>query len=126
MASVIEPAQELIRRPSRAGTDDYGPVLGVLKDWLTGRAVPHRRWLLGRGSSDSKLAAAMFCHIAADLLSWAAELHSGLAVLLDVDEHTGGFGGARAYLADEVAVRPAGVIERPAQSFLADQATLDA
>lgn len=43
MASVTELAQELIRRPSRAGIDDYGPVLGVLEDWLTDRAVPHRR-----------------------------------------------------------------------------------
>ncbi|MFI5887315.1 M20 family metallopeptidase [Streptomyces sp. NPDC051554] len=34
----------------------------------------------------------------------------GLAVLLDVDEHTGGFGGARAYLADPGAARPAGVM----------------
>ncbi|MFF3327766.1 M20 family metallopeptidase [Streptomyces sp. NPDC002889] len=163
MASVTELAQELIRRPSRAGIDDYGPVLGVLEDWLTDRAVPHRRlyddagelvgllveipggrpgqwwaldacvdtapygdetawsfppdsgevrqgWLLGRGSADSKLAAAMFCHIAADLLPRAAELRGGLAVLLDVDEHTGGFGGARAYLADEAAARPAGVM----------------
>ncbi|MEW2296971.1 M20/M25/M40 family metallo-hydrolase [Streptomyces sp. NPDC006743] len=67
-------------------------------------------WLLGRGSADSKLAAAMFCHIAADLLPRAAELRGGLAVLLDVDEHTGGFGGARAYLADPEAVRPAGVM----------------
>ncbi|MGW1374408.1 M20 family metallopeptidase [Streptomyces sp. NPDC002446] len=163
MASVTELAQELIRRPSRGGIDDYGPVLGVLEDWLTDRAVPHRRlnddagelvgllveipggrpgrwwaldacvdtapygdetawsfppdsgevrqgWLLGRGSADSKLAAAMFCHIAADLLPRAADLHGGLAVLLDVDEHTGGFGGARAYLADKAAARPAGVM----------------
>nr|WP_240467895.1 M20/M25/M40 family metallo-hydrolase [Streptomyces albus] len=67
-------------------------------------------WLLGRGSADSKLAAAMFCHIAADLAPRAADLHGGLAVLLDVDEHTGGFGGARAYLTDEAAARPAGVM----------------
>ncbi|MFI1161993.1 M20 family metallopeptidase [Streptomyces sioyaensis] len=163
MASVTELAQELILRPSRGGIDDYGPVLGVVEDWLTGRAVPHRRlnddagelvgllveipggqpgqwwaldacvdtapygdetawsfppdsgevrqgWLLGRGSADSKLAAAMFCHIAAELLPRAADLHGGLAVLLDVDEHTGGFGGARAYLADEAAAQPAGVM----------------
>ncbi|MEU2670393.1 M20/M25/M40 family metallo-hydrolase [Streptomyces sp. NPDC007164] len=162
-ASVVELAQELVRRPSRAGIDDYGPVLGVLEDWLTARCVPNRRllddaghlvgllaeipggrpgpwwsldacvdtapygdrsawsfppasgdvvddWLLGRGSADSKLAAAMFCHIAADLMPRAADLHGGLAVLLDVDEHTGGFGGARAYLADEAAARPAGVM----------------
>ncbi|MFE1879445.1 M20 family metallopeptidase [Streptomyces diastatochromogenes] len=162
-ASVVELAQELIRRPSRAGIDDYGPVLGVLEDWLSARSLPHRRlnddageplgllveipggrpgpwwtldacvdtapygdeaawsfapaggdvadgWLLGRGAADSKLAAAMFCHIAADLAPRAQTLHGGLAVLLDVDEHTGGFGGARAYLADEAAARPAGVM----------------
>ena len=74
-------------------------------------------WLRGRGAADSKLAAAMFCHIAADLAPRAADfapraadLHGGLAVLLDVDEHTGGFGGARAYLADRTAARPAGVM----------------
>ncbi|MBT2386581.1 M20 family metallopeptidase [Streptomyces sp. ISL-11] len=162
-ASVVELAQELIRRPSRAGIDDYGPVLTVLEKWLSARTLPHRRlhddtgelvgllveitggrpgswwtldacvdtapygdetawsfppacgdlvdgWLLGRGSADSKLAAAVFCHIAADLHARAADLHGGLAVLLDVDEHTGGFGGARAYLADEAAARPAGVM----------------
>ncbi|SDO93189.1 M20 family metallopeptidase [Actinacidiphila guanduensis] len=162
-ASVVELAQELIRRPSRGGIDDYGPVLTVLEDWLAARGLPHRRlhdgedalvgllveipgghpgpwwtldacvdtapygdetawsfppasgdvvdgWLLGRGAADSKLAAAMFCHIAADVLPRAADLHGGLAVLLDVDEHTGGFGGARAYLADPAADRPAGVM----------------
>ncbi|MEV6406173.1 M20 family metallopeptidase [Streptomyces bobili] len=163
MASVVELARELIRRPSRGGIDDYGPVLGVLEDWLAASGLPHRRlhdgagelvgllveipggrpgswwtldacvdtapygdetawsfppasgdvadgWLLGRGAADSKLAAAMFCHIAADLAPRAETLHGGLAVLLDVDEHTGGFGGACAYLADPHAARPAGVM----------------
>ncbi|MFE0776873.1 M20 family metallopeptidase [Streptomyces sp. NPDC058861] len=163
MRSVVELAQELVRRPSRGGIDGYGPVLDVLEGWLTGRELPHRRlhgadgalvgllveiaggrpgpwwtldacvdtasygdtarwsfppdcgevrdgWLLGRGAADSKLAAAMFCHIAAGLAPRAQEFAGGLAVLLDVDEHTGGFGGARAYLTDPVAVRPAGVV----------------
>ncbi|MFI2740736.1 M20 family metallopeptidase [Streptomyces sp. NPDC018711] len=163
MRSVVELAQELIRRPSRGGVDDYGPVLGVLEGWLTVAGLPHRRlhdaggvlvgllvevagsgpgpwwtldacvdtapygdttrwsfhpasgqerdgWLLGRGAADSKLAAAMFCHIAAGLAPHAHEFAGGLAVLLDVDEHTGNFGGARAYLADPRAARPAGVI----------------
>ncbi|GAA2931194.1 succinyl-diaminopimelate desuccinylase [Streptomyces violaceus] len=162
-ASVIELAQELIRRPSRGGIDDYTPVLTVLEDWLTDHSLPHRRlhdeagqlvgllveiaggrpgpwWTLdacvdtasfgdeeawtfpptagdivdgflrGRGAADSKLAASAFCHIAADLLPHAAQLRGGLTVLLDVDEHTGGFGGARAYLADPEAVIPAGVM----------------
>ncbi|MDF2264908.1 M20/M25/M40 family metallo-hydrolase [Streptomyces coacervatus] len=160
---VIELAQALIRRPSRAGIDDYGPVLAALEDWLGARDLPYRRlyddeglpvallvevaggrpgpwwaldacvdtapygdegawsfppdcgdvvdgWLRGRGAADSKLAAAMFCRIAAQLHARAGDLRGGLAVLLDVDEHTGGFGGARAYLADTAAVRPAGVM----------------
>lgn len=67
-------------------------------------------WLRGRGAADSKLAAALFCHIAAELQLGAARLTGGLAVLLDVDEHTGGFGGALSYLADERARRPEGVM----------------
>ncbi|MFE5916404.1 M20 family metallopeptidase [Streptomyces sp. NPDC056468] len=162
-ADVIDLAQRLIRRPSRAGIDDYGPVLGVLENWLAARELPYRRlhgdtgsavgllievaggrpgpwwaldacvdtapfgdeaawsfapdsgevvdgWLRGRGAADSKLAAAMFCGLAAELRGRADALHGGLAVLLDVDEHTGGFGGARAYLADSEAARPAGVM----------------
>ncbi|WP_367325233.1 M20 family metallopeptidase [Streptomyces sp. HUAS ZL42] len=162
-AEVIELAQELVRRPSRGGIDDYGPVLAVLENWLAARGLPHRRlqdaegavvgllveiaggrpgpwWALdacvdtapygdetawsfppdcgdvadgrlrGRGAADSKLAAALFCHIAAELHGRADALRGGLAVLLDVDEHTGGFGGARAYLADPAAARPAGVM----------------
>ncbi|MFH9561184.1 M20 family metallopeptidase [Streptomyces globisporus] len=162
-ASVVGLAQELIRRPSRGGLDDYGPVLGVLEDWLSARSLPHRRlrdgagdlvgllveivggrpgpwWTLdacvdtapfgdeeawsfpptagdvvggflrGRGAADSKLAASVFCHIAEDLLPHASALRGGLAVLLDVDEHTGNFGGARAYLDDTEAVTPAGVM----------------
>lgn len=160
-AEIVELAQQLIRRPSRGGIDDYAPVLGVLENWLTARDLPQRRlyddqgalvgllvevsggrpgpwwaldacvdtapfgdegawsfppdcgdvvdgWLRGRGAADSKLAAAMFCVIAAELHGRA--FTGGLAVLLDVDEHTGGFGGARAYLADTEAVRPAGVM----------------
>nr|WP_107909966.1 M20/M25/M40 family metallo-hydrolase [Streptomyces chartreusis] len=162
-ADTIALAQRLVRCPSRAGIDDYGPVLGVLEDWLAGRELPYRRlhgedgvvvgllievagglpgpwwaldacvdtapygdesawtfppdcgdvvdgWLRGRGAADSKLAAAMFCAVAAELHERAADLCGGLAVLLDVDEHTGGFGGARAYLADPEAARPAGVM----------------
>ncbi|MFJ9521858.1 M20 family metallopeptidase [Kitasatospora sp. NPDC101801] len=67
-------------------------------------------WLLGRGSADSKLAAATFVHIAADVHARAHELSGGLAVLLDVDEHTGHFGGALAYLADPDIPRPEGVM----------------
>jgi succinyl-diaminopimelate desuccinylase len=40
----------------------------------------------------------MFCHIAASVSIQAADLVGNLAVLLDVDEHTGRFGGAVALM----------------------------
>ncbi|GAA2694040.1 M20 family metallopeptidase [Streptomyces lunalinharesii] len=67
-------------------------------------------WLRGRGAADSKLAAAMFLHIAEDLHRDVARLTGGVSVLLDVDEHTGAFGGARAYLTDTDTQRPSGVM----------------
>ncbi|MEJ8667946.1 hypothetical protein WKI71_03380 [Streptomyces sp. MS1.AVA.1] len=129
-ADVIDLAQRLIRCPSRAGIDGYGPVLGVLEDWLAGRGLPYRRlhgdsgdtvgllvevaggrpgpwwaldacvdtapygdeaawsfapdsgevvdgWLRGRGAADSKLAAAMFCGIAAELHGRAGACTAG-------------------------------------------------
>ncbi|WP_245193139.1 M20 family metallopeptidase [Amycolatopsis alba] len=54
-------------------------------------------WLYGRGSADSKSGAAIFCHIAARLASDADRLHGCLVLLVDVDEHTGGFGGAKRF-----------------------------
>ncbi|MFO1079879.1 MAG: M20/M25/M40 family metallo-hydrolase [Reyranellaceae bacterium] len=62
--------------------------------------------LRGRGAADSKAGVAILAHVARDL---AAEgLPRGtLHVLFDADEHTGRFGGARAYLA-AVARRPDG------------------
>ena len=58
-------------------------------------------WLYGRGSSDSKAAVAIFVHIAARVLAQASDLHGTLTLLFDVDEHTGGFGGAKQYFATE-------------------------
>lgn len=57
------------------------------------------RRLLGRGAADSKAGVAILAHVARQL---AAEgLPRGtLHVLFDADEHTGRFGGARAYLAE--------------------------
>lgn len=68
-------------------------------------------WLHGRGSGDSKAAAALFAHL---LAAWAARgeqhLAGRLGVLFDLDEHSGGFGGARAFfdhpLGDEPPPRP--------------------
>ncbi|HSZ28949.1 MAG TPA: M20/M25/M40 family metallo-hydrolase, partial [Pseudonocardiaceae bacterium] len=57
-------------------------------------AIIQDGWLWGRGSADSKSGAAIFCHIAARLAAIADQLHGSLVLLFDVDEHTGGFGGA--------------------------------
>ncbi|MDG4834876.1 M20/M25/M40 family metallo-hydrolase [Solwaraspora sp. WMMD1047] len=60
-------------------------------------------WLRGRGAADSKTGAAIFCHIAQRLArpitTGPHHLVGSLALLFDVDEHSGGFGGARAFFA---------------------------
>ncbi|MEG8184181.1 M20 family metallopeptidase [Nocardia terpenica] len=67
-------------------------------------------WLRGRGAADSKSGAALFCHIAAAVASHADQLTGTLTVLLDVDEHTGVFGGARAFLTDHGTAPIGGVL----------------
>lgn len=54
-------------------------------------------WLHGRGASDSKAGAAIFAHIAARLQSMSDGFGGSVVLLFDVDEHTGEFGGAKAY-----------------------------
>ncbi len=54
-------------------------------------------WLYGRGSADSKSGAAIFCHIAARLAANTDQWRGTLVLLFDLDEHTGGFGGAKRY-----------------------------
>lgn len=65
----------------------HPPTSGVIKD----------RWMWGRGSSDSKAAVAIFCHLAARLAASTEHLHGSVVLLFDLDEHTGGFGGAKRY-----------------------------
>ena len=67
-------------------------------------------WLHGRGSSDSKVGAAIFAHVLARLKSAAGRWAGSVALLLDVDEHTGAFGGARAFFGDPGASRVDGVM----------------
>ena len=62
-------------------------------------------WLHGRGSSDSKAGAAIFAHVAARLQDTAGGFGGSVVLLFDVDEHTGGFGGAKAYFEDAGAAR---------------------
>jgi len=56
-------------------------------------------WLHGRGAADSKMAVAIFAHLAAELNARADKRQGRLAVLFDCDEHTGGFAGAKTFLA---------------------------
>jgi succinyl-diaminopimelate desuccinylase len=67
-------------------------------------------WLHGRGSSDSKAGAAIFAHIAARLHRTADQWRGSVVLLFDVDEHTGGFGGAKAYFEGETPTRADGVM----------------
>lgn len=57
-------------------------------------------WLHGRGSFDSKAGAAIFAHVASRLHATADGFDGSVVLLFDVDEHTGGFGGAKAYFED--------------------------
>ncbi len=52
-------------------------------------------WLHGRGTADSKVAVAMFCHLAKRLASSPAATGIEVAFAFDADEHTGSFGGMR-------------------------------
>jgi len=56
-------------------------------------------WLTGRGAADCKTAVAIFAYLGAELAARAHELAGTLTLLFDADEHTGHFGGARAYVA---------------------------
>src|ERR1035437_10334595 len=53
--------------------------------------------LHGRGAADSKAAVSMFCHIF-EAISRIGLDSGQLYVLLDADEHTGNFGGVKAFL----------------------------
>lgn len=55
-------------------------------------------WLYGRGVADSKVAVSMFAHLALDLMAHPPA-NGKLLVLFDVDEHSGRFGGAKAFQA---------------------------
>ncbi|MBF9016757.1 MULTISPECIES: M20 family metallopeptidase [unclassified Oceanispirochaeta] len=53
-------------------------------------------WLYGRGSCDSRAGVAIFSHILHDLFLEKSLTSGRLAVMFDVDEHTGNFGGVKA------------------------------
>jgi succinyl-diaminopimelate desuccinylase len=55
-------------------------------------------WLYGRGAADSKVAVAIFSHLAAELEQRRDQLAGRLLVLFDADEHTGQFAGVKTFL----------------------------
>src|SRR5215472_736254 len=63
----------------------------------SGHVDGQRLW--GRGAADSKGGAAILAHVVRDLVREGAIRRGGIDLLLDADEHTGRFGGVRAYLA---------------------------
>ncbi len=65
----------------------HPPTSGVIEDG----------WMWGRGSADSKVAVAIFCHLATRFAANTEQLHGSLVLLFDLDEHTGRFGGATRY-----------------------------
>jgi succinyl-diaminopimelate desuccinylase len=61
--------------------------------------------MYGRGVADAKVAVSLFCHLARELKRSKALTSGALHVLLDGDEHTGRFGGVRAYI-EGIPARP--------------------
>jgi succinyl-diaminopimelate desuccinylase len=74
-------------------------------------AVVDDGWLGGRGSSDSKVAAAMFCHVGRRVAESTSQFSGSLVLLFDADEHTGHFGGARCFFENtQTAAQVGGVL----------------
>jgi succinyl-diaminopimelate desuccinylase len=70
-------------------------------------------WLHGRGSADSKAGVALFAHLLQELAAARSALAGRIGVLFDCDEHSGRFGGARAFFDqpfDGALPRPDGVL----------------
>ena len=147
--SLTDLLQQLVRIPSRAGTDSCDGILTLLEGWLSAHGVVchgltdqgGRRialaghlgdvshlpayvlnapvdtagfgdpqawtrdptsaaladgWLHGRGSADCKAGIAIFCHLLAAFRN--RRIARPLAFVFDADEHTGRFGGMRAFV----------------------------
>jgi succinyl-diaminopimelate desuccinylase len=85
---------------------------GDLSTWSVppSAATVHDGWLYGRGSADSKAGVAIFAHLLAHFASRRERFAGSFSVLFDLDEHSGGFGGARHFFERPGAPRPDGVI----------------
>ena len=90
---------------------------GALQSWQhpPTSALIEDGWLHGRGSADSKAGVALFAHLLAHFAASPDALAGRIGVLFDCDEHSGRFGGARAFFdqpfgAETGPPRPDGVV----------------
>jgi succinyl-diaminopimelate desuccinylase len=100
---------ELVHRPGPLyclnaclDTAPVGDIGAWSRDPLGGEIVDG--WLYGRGSADCKTAASVFAHVGLEARR-SGGFDGTLALLFDADEHTGRFGGIKAYLAEAPEVR---------------------
>jgi succinyl-diaminopimelate desuccinylase len=84
-------------RPACIDTAPFGDETRWSRPAASGHLDGGRLW--GRGSGDSKTGAAILAHVLRDLVRDGAIRRGGVDLLFDADEHTGRFGGVRAYLA---------------------------
>jgi len=72
---------------------------GALDSWRHSptSALVEDGWLHGRGSADSKAGVALFAHLLQDFAASPDAVAGRIGVLFDCDEHSGRFGGARAF-----------------------------
>jgi succinyl-diaminopimelate desuccinylase len=90
---------------------------GALDSWRhapTSAAIEDG-WLHGRGSGDSKAGVALFAHLLQEFAAAPQNIAGRIGVLFDCDEHSGRFGGARAFFdrpfrEGEAPPRPDGVV----------------
>lgn len=64
--------------------------------------------LYGRGAADSKIAVAIFTHLAQELSAQQEKMHGNLVLIFDADEHTGNFGGIKAAM--KAGYKPDGIM----------------
>jgi succinyl-diaminopimelate desuccinylase len=73
----------------------------------SGHIADGRLW--GRGAADSKIGVAILAHVARHLAAMPQRPRGTVYVLFDADEHTGAFGGVRAFVRQAAAL-PAGAV----------------
>lgn len=110
LAAIVEGAQDGPVYMLNATLDTAG--FGDESRWTEPPTAAHvrRGWMYGRGTADSKGGAALFCHLLARFAQRRKSLRGTLVLLLDLDEHTGGFAGVRTYFDNAQGLpRPQGV-----------------